>query len=122
MKKLCTAAAALSAVVLMAIPAQSQAFFGSFGGGFSFGFGGGGWGGPGWWGPGYGYGGPGYWRGGYWGHPYNRYNRWRHPYFAYRGWGQPYYGYPYFHHLPVVATMPAVPVVTTLRAPEVKAK
>ncbi len=117
MKKLCTATAALSAVVLMAIPAQSQAFFGFFGGGFSFGFGGGGWGGPG-----YGYGGPGYWRRGYWGHPGYRYGRWRHPYFAYRGWGLPYYGYPYFHHLPVVATMPALPAVTTVRAPEVRAK
>ena len=111
MKKLCTAASAFLAVLLMAIPAQSQAFFGFFGGGFSFGFGGGGWGGPGYWGP--------YWRRGYWGNPYYRYGRWRRPYFANRFWGMPYYGYPYFHHLPVVATVPAA---TPVKAPEVKAK
>ncbi len=116
MKKLCMAAAALSAVILAAIPAQSQAFFGFFGGGFSFGVGGGYWGGPGWGGP-YGYG-PGYWRHRYWGHPYYRFRRWHRPYLAHRFWGLPYYGYPYFHHLPVVATVPSV----TVKAPEVKAK
>ena len=82
-KKLFTAASALAAVILAAIPAQSQAFFGFFGGGFSFGVGGGGyWGGPGWGGP-YGYG-PGYWRHRHWIHPYHRrfYRRWHHPYLA----------------------------------------
>ena len=120
-KKLFTAASALAAVILAAIPAQSQAFFGFFGGGFSFGVGGGYWGGPGWWGP-YGYG-PGYGRHHRWLHPYHRrfYRRWHHPYLAHRFWGFPRYGYPYFHHVPVVGTLPAVPAVT-VEAPEVKAK
>ena len=114
MNKLYTAAVALSAVILAALPAQSHAFFGFFGGGFSFGVGGGyhGYGGPGWWGP-------GYWHRRHWGHPYYRYRRWHHPYFAHRFWGLPHYGYPYFHHLPVVATVPVAP---TVKAPEVKAK
>jgi hypothetical protein len=77
--------------LLLAIPVQSQAFFGFFGGGFSMGFGGGwsGWGGPGWWG------GPGYW-GGPW-HRYHPYG-WHRPYLWHRlhHWGYPYRGYPFY--------------------------
>lgn len=101
----------LSAVLgtlLFAIPAQSQAFFGFFGGGFSFGFGGGwsGWGGPGWWGPGY-WGGPGHWGWpGYWGGPgylWHRRYAWHHPYL----WGHPYPALaPPFGYLPQVAAPP----------------
>ncbi|NEX18789.1 hypothetical protein G3480_00365 [Thiorhodococcus mannitoliphagus] len=80
---------ALLATLLLAIPAQSQAFCGFFGGGFGLGFGGGwsGWGGPGWWG---GY--PGDWGGpAYWHQPYQF---WRRPYLwhGYRSWGNPFLG------------------------------
>jgi hypothetical protein len=80
--------AALLGTLLLALPAQSQAFFGFFGGGFSFGFGSG-WGGPGWWGPGYS-----------WYRPYSHYwyrpYLWRRPYYwryyrPYR-WGYPFVG------------------------------
>jgi hypothetical protein len=71
---------ALLTTVLLGLPGQSQAFFGCFGGGFSFGFGGGwgGWGGPGW----------GYspWYGAYRGYPYG-YRRWWH---RYPGLWEPY--------------------------------
>ena len=82
MKRHSTFATALLASLLLSVPVESQAFFGFFGGGFSFGFGGGlgGWGGPGWWGPGY-WGGPGWGYGHHWYRPY----RWRYgPY----GWGR----------------------------------
>jgi hypothetical protein len=109
--------AALLGTLLLAVPAQSQAFFGFFGGGFSFGFGGGwgGWGGPGWWGPGY-WGGPGY----YWHRPYywyRPYRYWRRPYFwGYRRpyfWGYPGYGLtlPYVYSPQVV--LPAVQAPAT---------
>ncbi len=79
--------------LLLAVPVQSQAFCGFFGGGFSFGFGGGfgGWGGPGWWGPGY-WGGPGGWGG-----PWNGYG-WHRPYQWHRlhHWGYPYGGHPFY--------------------------
>lgn len=106
---------ALLATLLLAIPAQSQAFFGFFGGGFSFGLGGGwsGWGGPGWWGPGYWGGYPGYWGGpGYWHHPY-RHRYWRRPYLwhRYRHWGYPFYGLglPYYYAPPAAAPAPKAP-------------
>lgn len=96
-KRLSTGALALLATLLLAIPMESQAFFGFFG--FSFGFGGG-WGGN-WWGPGYWYR-PWYHR--YWGYPY-----W------YRGYGHypyaglyPFYSYPYTLAVPAV-TVPETP-------------
>lgn len=82
----------LSASALLVLPAQSQAFFGFFGGGFSFGFGGGfgGWGGPGWWG-GLGWWGPGYGYG--YGYGYGPYAwGWHRPWYY---WAYPYAGYPY---------------------------
>ena len=42
MKRHSTFATALLATLLLAVPVESQAFFGFFGGGFGFGFGGGG--------------------------------------------------------------------------------
>ena len=100
------------AALLLLIPAQSQAFFGFFGGGFGFGFGGGwsGWGGPGWWGPGY-WGYPGYWgRHAYWHRPYRF---WRHPYswHRYRYWGYPLYGLglPFVYTPPVAVPAPTAP-------------
>ena len=53
MRRHSIALAALFGTLLMLVPLQSQAFFGFFGGGFSFGTGWSGWGGPGWWGPGW---------------------------------------------------------------------
>jgi len=105
----------LSAAVLLALPAQSQAFFGFFGGGFSFGAGGGlgGWGGPGWWGPRY-WGGPGWRRGGYGYGPYawGWYRPWR-----WHHWGYPYAGYPYGRGLiPQYSYLPQV-VVPVAPAP-----
>jgi hypothetical protein len=79
--------AALLGTLLLCIPLQSQAFFGFFGGGFSFGTGWGGWGGPGWWGP-------GWWGPRYWGAPgYG----WHRPFYRhyYRHWGWPNYLRPY---------------------------
>jgi hypothetical protein len=96
--------AALLGSVLMAVPLQSQAFFGFFGGGFSFGFGTGwgGWGGPGWWGPGY-WGGPGYG----WYRPWYHYRpwHWRRWYWPH-AWGYPTYSLP----LPYVQLPPVMPV------------
>lgn len=68
-------AIAIFTALLVLVPASSSAFFGFFGGGFSFGFhaGGGGWWHPGYWGYG-----PGYW-----GYPYHA-----------RYFGGPYYRYP----------------------------
>ena len=102
---------ALLGTLLLAVPAQSQAFFGFFGGGFSFGFGGGwgGWGGPGWWGPGY-WGGPGY----YWHRPYS-WRYWHRPYF-WRHYRPYLWSYP-FHGLTLpYAYVPQV-VVPTVQAP-----
>ena len=62
MRRHSIALAALFGTLLMLVPLQSQAFFGFFGGGFSFGTGWSGWGGPGWWGP-------GWWGPRYWGAP-----------------------------------------------------
>ncbi len=102
--------ASLFGTLLMLVPLQSQAFFGFFGGGFSFGTGWGGWGGPGWWGP-------GWWGPRYWGAPgYG----WRRPFYGYRhwNWARPYWrawGYPGYAaplpylRPPVVATTPATP-------------
>lgn len=111
MRKSSVFATTLLATLLMAVPTQSHAFFGFFGGGFSFGFGGGwgGWGGPwgGWGGPWGGWGGPGYFR-----HYYPYRYRWHRPY----AWHyyQPYHwAYPYdgltlpYAYVPQVA----VPVV-----------
>ncbi len=58
MKRPSLLASALLAALLLGVPAESRAFCGFFGGGFSFGFGFGSnwWGGPGWWGPGSWYG------------------------------------------------------------------
>ena len=114
MKRSHVLVSAAFATLLLCIPVQSQAFFGFFGGGFSFGFGGGwsGWGGPGWWGPGYwggypgGWGGPGYWHGPYryrWGYPH----LWR----RFGDWGYPNHGWglPYLHAPPVAAQTPKAP-------------
>jgi hypothetical protein len=104
--------AALLGTVLMAVPLQSQAFFGFFGGGFSFGTGWSGWGGPGWWGP-------GWWGRRYWGGP--RYG-WHRPYYRY--WRQPWrwrhylrpydwryagYGVPLPYLQPPRVTLPTAP-------------
>ena len=92
--------ASVLATLLLAAPAQPQAFCcGFFGGGFSFGFGGGwsGWGGPGWWGPGYWGGYPGYWGGpAYWHRPYYR-----------RFWNDPVYGLGWPQAVPALAEAPA---------------
>ncbi|KAA6182308.1 hypothetical protein F2Q65_18125 [Thiohalocapsa marina] len=90
MKKRYVLAAALLGTLLLAVPLQSQAFFGFFGGGFSFGTGWGGWGGPGWWGP-------GWHRGGYYGLPYSG---WYRPYRDQFYWRRLYrrYGWPYFDY------------------------
>jgi hypothetical protein len=96
MKKRSVLAAALLGTLLLLVPVQSQAFFGFFGGGFSFGTGWGGWGGPGWWGPGWW--GPGWHRARYLGWPGYRWNRayWRRPYYwhrFYRPYYRPFFGY-----------------------------
>ena len=107
MKRLSSTLIAMVATLLMAVPGESQAFFGFFGGGFSFGFGGGGWGGPGWWG-----GGPGRWGPGYWHRPY------AYGYHYYRPYGgYPFLGYPY-HSLirPYYYAAPQL-VVPTVKAP-----
>lgn len=97
--------AALFGTLLMFVPLQSQAFFGFFGGGFSFGTGWGGWGGPGWWGP-------GWWGPGYRGIPgYG----WYRPYYRYRPWLWGRYYRPYGWRYPgYVATLPYLypPVLT----------
>ncbi len=104
MKRLSSGVLALLATLLLAIPADSQAFFGFFGGGFSFGFGGG-WGGN-WWGP------------GYWHNPW--YYNWYRPYWAYPygyGYGHyPYYGLysPYIY--PYAVTVPTVTVPETSKS------
>ena len=103
---------ALLGTLLLVIPAQSQAFFGFFGGGFSFGLGGGwgGWGGPGWWGPGY-WGGPGYYgyRPYYWRRPF--YRHYYRPYF----WSYPAYGLtPPYVYGPQV-TLPTVQAPATTK-------
>ena len=100
MKRLSSTLIAMVATLLMAVPGESQAFFGFFGGGFSFGFGGGGWGGPGRWGP------------GYWHRPYAYGYHYYRPY-----WGYPFLGYPY-HSLirPYYYTVPQL-VVPTVKAP-----
>jgi len=108
MKKRSAFTTALLTTLLLAVPVESQAFFGFFGGGFSFGGGFGGWGGPGWWGPGY-WGGPGY----YWNRPYY----WHSPYYWHRygpyyrpfNWGY-HYAYPFYGLIPPVAYVPQVPV------------
>jgi hypothetical protein len=104
MKRLSTAALALLATLLVAIPTESQAFFGFFGGGFGFGIGSGwGWGGPGW-----GWGGPYYWHRP-WHHRWRRYPHWRH-----RRLFGPFgpYGYglfaPYYYPYALTAPAPAV--------------
>lgn len=105
MKRFHVFASALLATLLLAVPAQSQAFFGFFGGGFGFGFGGGGgwWGGPGWWGS------PGWW-GGYPG--WGGYRYWHRPW-HYRPYGWAYrYRYPFwggaYPFLPPIALPPVV--------------
>ena len=108
MKRLSTAALALLATLLFAVPSESEAFFGFFGGGFGFGFGSGwGWGGPGW-----GWGGPGYWHRPYYyrygRYPYRRYRRWHRPFgrYSYGGLFAPYY--PFALTAPALAPTPAV--------------
>jgi hypothetical protein len=121
MKKRFIFATALVGTLLLAVPLQSQAFFGFFGGGFSFGFGTGwgGWGGPGWWG------GPGGWGPGWWGRGWYRpgYYGWYRPYGNWHYWrrfdgwhGWPYLGYGpplYYPRLPLAeepaATAPTAP-------------
>ena len=93
MKRISYGLLALVATLLWAVPLESQAFFGFFGGGFGFGFG------SGWhgWGPGYWYR-PWY----YGGYPY-----WRYPY----RWRRYRWGYPYRYpvlYLPPVVTQPLV--------------
>lgn len=90
MNKRSVFAAAFLGTVLLLVPLQSQAFFGFFGGGFSFGTGWSGWGGPGWWGP-------GWYRPRYLGWPGYR---WHRPYWRQRSWHRfyrphywPYFGY-----------------------------
>lgn len=94
MKRSHVFASAVLATLLLAIPAQSEAFFGFFGGGFGFGLGGGTswWGGPGWWGPGWWDSGPGWWGYRPWYRPWYRvqpyawhYRPWL-PYRAYWDW------------------------------------
>lgn len=118
MKRRTAFTTALLTTLLMAVPIESHAFFGFFGGGFNFGFGGGfgGWGGPGWWGPGYGWGGPGYW-GGY-GYP-GRY--WHRPYYwhRYRPFGP--YGWGYRYSYPLYGLTPPVTYVPQVVAPAVTA-
>lgn len=81
---------ALLATGLLAAPAESEAFFGFFGGGFSFGFGGGfgsrWWGGPGWWGY------PGWYGYGYGPYAWHWYRPWGHPYLGYPHYVSPFYG------------------------------
>ncbi len=99
MKRHSSAVLALLATLLFAVPTESQAFFGFFGGGFSFGFGGGsGWHG---WGPGYWHR-PWYHR--YWGYPRYRYRYRPYGYYPYRRWFAPYYQ-PYLPG-PPAATVP----------------
>ena len=104
--------ASVLATLLLAAPAQSQAFCcGFFGGGFSFGFGGGwsGWGGPSWWGPGYWGGYPGYWGGpAHWHRPYYR-RFWHTPYSWHRDrfWSDPVYGLGWPQFVPPLALAPA---------------
>jgi len=110
MKRLSSTTLALLATLLVAVPSQSHAFFGFFGGGFGFGFGTG-WGsGWGWGGPGWGWGGPYYWHRP-WYRPWRRYPYWR----RYRRFG-PFgpFGYGLFdpYYYPYALTPPA---------PEVKA-
>ncbi len=105
---------ALLATLLVAVPAQSHAFFGFFGGGFNFGFGGGwggGWGGPwgGWGGPGWGgWGGPSY----LWHRPYGWHRPYAWHYYQPYQWAYPYQG--------LTLPYPYVPQVTvpTVQAPE----
>lgn len=99
MKRISSGVLALAATLLFAVPTESQAFFGFFGGGFGFGFGFGG--GYGW----HGY--PGYW--------YNPWYRSYYPYWRHRYWRYPYFGYLPFHALPWSYTYPTAPAVT---APE----
>ncbi len=119
MKRRTAFATALLATLLLAVPVESQAFFGFFGGGFSFGGGFGGWGGPSWWGPGY-WGGPGY----YWHRPYH----WRRPYYwrGYRRFGWPYsrgygYHYPFYGLIPPITYVPQV-AVPAVAAPATSAE
>jgi hypothetical protein len=97
MKKRSVFGAAFLGTILFLVPLQSQAFFGFFGGGFSFGTGWGGWGGPGWWGPGWW--GPGWYRSRYLGwpayHSYRPYWRRRYWHRFYRPylWPNPGYGW-----------------------------
>jgi len=105
----------LLATVALFAPLQANAFFGFFGGGFSFGFGGGlgSWWGPGYWGHPWHYGYRPYWARRYWHHrPFWWRHRWGYPLGAY-GW--PYYGLPVLP--PVVVTAPA-----TVETPEVEAE
>jgi hypothetical protein len=110
MRRHSTFLAAVLGTLLLAVPLQSQAFFGFFGGGFSFGTGWGGWGGPGWWGPGWWghnyWGGPGY----FWHRPYYHYRPWHWRHF-YRPYLWNYYGYgPFLPYVqPPVLTTPAAP-------------
>jgi len=115
MRRRSTMLAALLGTMLMLAPLQSQAFFGFFGGGFSFGTGWSGWGGPGWWG------GPGYWGRGYgWHRPwYRHYYRpwhWRRHLWA-RDWGYRPYAMPLpYTPLPGLA----LPAPTTPSEPKEK--
>lgn len=118
MKRRSAFTTALLATLLLAVPVQSEAFFGFFGGGFSFGVGGGfgGWGGPGWWGPGY-WGGPGYYgyRPYYW-HRYRPYYWHRYgPFYRPFRWGYGY-SYPFYGLIPPFAYVPQV-TVPTVTAP-----
>jgi hypothetical protein len=110
MKRHAVFVAALLATLLMAVPAESQAFFFSFGGGFGGGWGGWGgpwWGGPGWWGPGY----------GYWHRPY--YGRWHRPWYR-RGWYPDNWGaWDNWGYMPRV--LPQYPVLTPPAAPATQA-
>jgi hypothetical protein len=108
MSKRSVFAAALLGTILLVVPLQSQAFFGFFGGGFSFGTGWSGWGGPGWWGP-------GWYRPGYFGGP--RYG-WGRPFWGRRYWSPVYrpvawpylgYGWPSLVPAPSIADRPAAP-------------
>jgi hypothetical protein len=121
MKRRSAFTTALLTTLLLAVPVESEAFFGFFGGGFNFGFGGGfgGWGGPGWWGPGY-WGGPGYyWHRPYYGYGYGPYYGRRYfghrygPYYRPFHWGYRY-AYPFYGMIPPVAYVPqvAVPAAT----------
>jgi hypothetical protein len=100
--------AATLGTMLMLVPLQSQAFFGCFGGGFSFGTGWSGWGGPGWWGPGY-WGAPGYaWQRPFYGYRYRPW-RWQNALRPYP-WGYGGYGLPLPYSRSSGVTAPTAPV------------